>query len=97
MSTIKEKIMPYAAGMAGAAATVGLMTLSKEIADVYFQLSTGLEPSSIGQLYQSLPTWAKIVVPIELSAFPLLVEYASKKAYEAKRGPIKPQESQSLA
>ena len=96
MSTVKEKIMPYAAGMVGAAATVGLMALGKEIADVYFQLSTGLEPSSIGQLYHSLPTWAKIAGPIELSAFPLMVGYGSKKAYEAKREPVGPQESQSL-
>lgn len=88
--------MPYAAGMAGAAAATGLMAFGKEIADVYFQLSTGLEPSSIGQLYQSLPTWAKIIAPIELSAIPLLAGYASKKAYEAKREPTEPQETQSL-
>jgi len=65
----------------------------KEVADVYFKVATGLDPSSIGELYRSLPGLGKIVVPVAFSILPLLAGYASKRAYVARN---KPQESQSF-
>ena len=76
-----RKMLPYAAG---AGAALGLILVGKEAADALFSMThPGMEPSSLGQLYQSLPLWMKIVAPIELSTIPIGGAYAGKKLVES--------------